>query len=62
MQNALESLHMLQLLTHRRDFDGLADKTYIGMHALNTSSDWQAFTGGFIDDAGVSHLTYFVYH
>jgi hypothetical protein len=41
------------LLTKRTDFDGVADNSYIGRHALNTSTDWQAFTGGFIDDAGV---------
>ncbi|KAJ7596592.1 glycoside hydrolase family 76 protein [Mycena floridula] len=50
--NALESLHMLMLHTGRHDLDGIADDTYIGQHGLNTSSDWQAFTGGFIDDAG----------
>ncbi|KAJ7249259.1 glycoside hydrolase family 76 protein [Mycena rebaudengoi] len=50
--NALETLHELMLLTGRTDFDGVADNSYIGRHALNTSTDWQAFTGGFIDDAG----------
>ncbi|KAJ7057708.1 glycoside hydrolase family 76 protein [Mycena amicta] len=50
--NALETLHELMLLTKRTDFDGVADNSYIGRHALNTSTDWQAFTGGFIDDAG----------
>ncbi|KAJ7633431.1 glycoside hydrolase family 76 protein [Mycena polygramma] len=40
------------LLTKRADFDGVADNSYIGRHALNTSTDWQAFTGGYIDDAG----------
>lgn len=44
---------MLMLHTGRHDFDGVADNSYIGRHALNTSSDWQAFTGGYIDDAGV---------
>jgi hypothetical protein len=46
------------LLTGRTDFDGVADNSYIGRHALNTSTDWQAFTGGFIDDAGVSRICY----
>ncbi|KAK7001401.1 Six-hairpin glycosidase [Favolaschia claudopus] len=50
--NALETMHELMLLTGRTDFDGVADNSYIGRHALNTSSDWQAFTGGYIDDAG----------
>ncbi|KAJ7860316.1 glycoside hydrolase family 76 protein [Mycena leptocephala] len=50
--NALETVHELMLLTKRTDFDGVADNSYIGRHALNTSTDWQAFTGGFIDDAG----------
>ncbi|KAJ6616646.1 Six-hairpin glycosidase [Mycena sp. CBHHK59/15] len=40
------------LLTKRTDFDGIADNSYIGRHAMNTSTDWQAFTGGYIDDAG----------
>ncbi|KAJ7466920.1 glycoside hydrolase family 76 protein [Mycena latifolia] len=50
--NALETVHELMLLTKRTDFDGVADNSYIGRHALNTSTDWQAFTGGYIDDAG----------
>ncbi|KAJ7140936.1 glycoside hydrolase family 76 protein [Mycena epipterygia] len=50
--NALETIHELMLLTKRTDFDGVADNSYIGRHALNTSTDWQAFTGGYIDDAG----------
>jgi len=50
--NALETVHELMLLTGRTDFDGVADNSYIGRHALNTSTDWQAFTGGYIDDAG----------
>ncbi|KAK0455481.1 glycoside hydrolase family 76 protein [Desarmillaria tabescens] len=50
--NALETVHMLMLQNERTDWDGVADNSYLGRHALNTLSDWQAFTGGYIDDAG----------
>ncbi|KAK0195134.1 glycoside hydrolase family 76 protein [Armillaria mellea] len=50
--NALETVHTLMLQNKRTDWDGFADNSYLGRHALNTSSDWQAFTGGYIDDAG----------
>ncbi|KAK0242072.1 glycoside hydrolase family 76 protein [Armillaria nabsnona] len=50
--NALETVHILMLQNKRTDWDGFADNSYLGRHALNTSSDWQAFTGGYIDDAG----------
>ncbi|KAG7446580.1 Six-hairpin glycosidase [Guyanagaster necrorhizus] len=50
--NALETVHMLMLQNRRSDWDGVADNSYLGRHALNTSSDWQAFTGGYNDDAG----------
>ncbi len=55
-QNAFETVHMLMLQNNRTDWDGVADNSYIGRNALNTSTDWQKFTGGYIDDAGVSEL------
>ncbi|KAF8898081.1 glycoside hydrolase family 76 protein [Mucidula mucida] len=50
--NAFETVHMLMLQNNRTDWDGVADNSYIGRNALNTSTDWQKFTGGYLDDAG----------
>ncbi|KAJ3786559.1 glycoside hydrolase family 76 protein [Lentinula aff. detonsa] len=50
--NTMETLHLVMLQTGRSDFDGLADNSFLGRNALIPFTDWETFTGPFIDDAG----------
>jgi len=52
-QNTLEDLHNLMLATENDHFGTVADNSYLGKAALNSSTDWSNFIDGSYDDAQV---------
>lgn len=55
-QNTLEDLHNLMLATGTNNFATVADTSFIGKSALDSSTNWASLLGGSNDDAGVSLL------
>ncbi|KIM78915.1 glycoside hydrolase family 76 protein [Piloderma croceum F 1598] len=49
--NTLEDLHNLMLATENNLFGTVADNSYLGKAALNSSTDWSSFIDGSYDDA-----------
>ncbi|EIW77929.1 glycoside hydrolase family 76 protein [Coniophora puteana RWD-64-598 SS2] len=49
--NTLEDLHNLMLATGNDDYGTVADNSWVGKAALDSSTDWNSFLGGSNDDA-----------